>query len=443
MKESYDCIIIGSGIAGHSAAAAFRNKNPEASLAMITQDEAPLYSPCILPDYLAGRVDKDQVFMKHQANYQRLGFDWIGPSAVTGIELDKRSLLLETGQTGRLRYGRLILATGSLPALPPFLGGERKGLYTFKWLTDAEKIKGLPDREAVVLGSGMVGLEVAAALAAKGVQVTLIEALPRILPQLLDQGPADLVKEYLEAKGIKVLTGTRVEAVLGKDEVQGVATAGREIPARLVVAALGMIPNTALAKTAGIELGSARGITVDAKMRTSAPEVFACGDCVESPDFLWAEPSLSLFWYAAKVQGRLAGANAAGAERCFTPYPRMAVTSVFGVPVYSLGHTRAELEQRGKKPEVVKEQDGKGLVQMVLLEGRLVGIQMINRMRGLPYLFPSLHLGRTLDEMEKLRGAKIASLPHLYRFDRFGPLSRILQAKSSPTRPELIRSNLH
>lgn len=425
MIESYDCIIIGSGIAGHSAAEAFRMHDQTSSLAMITQEDVPLYSPCVLPYYISGEMPKDKIFLDNPVDHTKLRMDWIGGTEVTGINVDNGTISLKGTPCHHIHYDRLILATGSIPTMPPSLKLDLTGLFTFKWFSDAEKILNYPARTAVVVGSGLIGLEVAVALANRAMKVTLVAAMPHIMPMLLDAEPALRVQETLNLRNVHVLTNERVETIMGKGRVRGVATSNREISADMVIVAKGLAPDVVLAREAGIEIGSARGISVTSEMQTSIENIYACGDCVESQDFLFREPSLNLFWHIAKIQGTVAGANAARKPKLFSPYPRIASTEVFKTPIYSIGFTEEELLRRDKKPECVLSEDKKGLIKIVILDDRICGIQLINRTRDLAYLVPVLHMRLSLAELNALDKEKVKTIPHLLRYTHFRPFTKI------------------
>ena len=281
-SDHYDCLILGSGIAGYSAAEGFRKYAAAKTLAIMTPDTGELYSPCALPYFVSGRMTRDQIFLKNRFDVEKLGVTVLNNTSAVRLDPANRIVQSEGRHAGEVHYDRLVLAIGSYPFLP-ICGAERlAGLFTFKSFSDALNVKNYPAGKAVVVGSGLIGVEAAASLVERGVHVTLIEARPRILPALLDSQPAELMRKGLEGRGLTVLTDECVTAIAGDDAVEGVSTTRFELPAELVIMAIGMKPNMQIACSAGIALGSTGGIWVDNYLKTSAPNIYACGDCVES-----------------------------------------------------------------------------------------------------------------------------------------------------------------
>jgi len=212
-------------------------------------------------------------------------------------------------------YDKLILATGSVAKVPPIPGRELAGVTTLTSLADADRLRELAEagkgKPAVIVGGGLIGMESCEALVTAGLDVTVVEALPTIL-SFVDPELALIVEKHARSKGARIVTGVGIAEILGEGgAVTGVRLAdGRELPAALVVMAIGVAPNTALAKAAGLALGKSGGIVVDAHMRTSDPDIYAAGDCVEVKNRLTGQPMHAPFGDLANLEGRVAGENA-------------------------------------------------------------------------------------------------------------------------------------
>jgi NADH oxidase (H2O2-forming) len=258
----------------------------------------------------------------------------------------------KTGKRETLEYDALILATGSYAFKPPVPGMELEGVHVVKTVEDGrEIIFALDEAEnAVVIGGGAIGIEMAAALRERGLNITLVEMLPSLLPGMLDPDMADSVTQRLHEKGIEVICGQSVKEIRGKEHAKSVMVKGRELPADLVIVAAGVKPEVGLAKAAGIELGETGGIKVDDRLRTSAPDVYAAGDCAESFCPITQRPILSQLATTAIRMGKVAGTNAAGGDAVYSGTLNTVVTCAYTLEIASTGVTTRAAEEAGLKP---------------------------------------------------------------------------------------------
>ena len=249
---------------------------------------------------------------------------------------------IATGETGSLTYDRLVIATGSVPRMPPVPGLELAGITTLQSMKDADFLRKIGDegkiKKAVVIGGGLIGIETCEALHLAGIEITVIELLPQLLT-FLDMELAKLVENHVKSKGAKVVTNNGVAAFLGKG---GLLTAvklqdGTELPCELVVVATGVSPNVKLAKAAGLKIGELGGVDVNEYMQTSDPDIYAVGDCVETINRITGKKVLAPYGDLANLQGRVAGENAAS-ENCVT-FPGTIQTGICKVFDYAAGST--------------------------------------------------------------------------------------------------------
>ena len=359
-------VIMGGGVAGTSAAFSARHYDPQAEIIIVTDEPFPLYSACVLPEYLSGDIKWDQVFLKKQSDYVRYGIKTILGQRVQKIDPAKKRLILNDSV---LNYDKLIIATGSRAALPNIKGGHLKDVFTFKTLADANKVLRLVSNRresAAVVGAGPIGVEVAAALRKKGLQVFLVEIMDRILPRLFDGDLATLLERPLVEKGIEVLKGTKVTEILGSDQVSGIRLEGDRIGCDLVIFCAGTKPNVELAQEAGITTGSFGGIKVDHLMMTNIEGIYSCGDCSE------VDGSLSVLWADARREGAAAGSNAAGLETKLTKLLNLTMINIFGLRAASVGMVPPSGE--------ISKFDGRcgrGRYRLVSSKGKNVAAQVI------------------------------------------------------------------
>jgi len=277
-----DVAIVGAGHAGVSLAFALRNLGFAGSIALLGDEaDLPYHRPPLSKAFMAAGDDaqsEQRLQLESAEFYAEKGIDLLLGSPVESIEPASHGLVLQNGE--RLEYAHLVLATGARARRLPLPGAELQGIHTLRTLADARRIRqGLAtSQRVVVVGGGFIGLELAATAAALGKQVTVLENASRIM----ERSVAPLVSEYVAqrhaGKGIRIETGCRVSAFRDDGgQVGAVLGENGEWPADLVIVGAGARPNSELAEAAGIACGN--GILVDGQMRTSAPDVFAIGDC--------------------------------------------------------------------------------------------------------------------------------------------------------------------
>lgn len=363
-------VIIGSGIAGHSACHSALESSANIEVFIVTNEVSALYSPCVLPHYLSGQISRKHVLISVDYRKDLARTHWIDQSTVAAIDRERKFVSLghET-----LAYDRLILALGGYSVTPPIPGVNLPGVFHFKTLSDADKLIVWPGKRAVVVGAGPIGVEVATALASRGMQVSLVELRDQVFPAILDVAPARIVQKLLVDTGIQVIVGERVQCVTGKHRVEAVMTTRDTIPADLVVFAVGILPAVHVAEGAGLNIGQTGGIVTDPFLRTSDPYIWACGDCVETHDALTGFPTLNMLWPNAKSQGLIAGFNAAGGSKIYHGSLRCLAINVLETFVFSFGATSRSLPNC----IVAEKETGRGVVRYLMQDGRVAGVQII------------------------------------------------------------------
>ncbi|BAH76114.1 FAD-dependent oxidoreductase [Solidesulfovibrio magneticus] len=410
-------VVIGGTAAGPKAAARAKRLDENADVTLLQKAPNLSMASCGYPYYVAGSVKERDKLLATPAGVVRDPAFFAGAkgvAALTGTEVTAIDRAAHTiawkraasGETGHLPYDKLIIATGSSPKIPPIPGRELAGVTTLASLEDAdllrEKAKAMPGGRAVIVGGGLIGMETCEALTDAGLAVTVVEALPQILG-FLDPELALLVANHAKAKGAAVLTGVGLSEILGANgAVSGVRLAdGRELPCSLVVLAIGVAPNVALAKAAGLELGATGGIKIDAHMRTSDPDIYAAGDCVEVTNRLTGQPMLAPYGDLANLEGRVAGENAAlGDTATFPGTIGSGICKVFDFAAGSTGLSERRAREAGIDvvSAVNAGSDIPGFMGAKLLVSKIVAEAKTGRILGFSCVGPG-NVNRQVAEM--------------------------------------------
>jgi NAD(P)H-nitrite reductase large subunit len=418
-------VIIGNGIGGFSAASMMRRLNEQCEITMIARETTPLYSACVLPDYIAKKISRNQTFVKTDRDYQQLGIHTLFGYDVKEVDPHSRTVTLNEGRS--LPYDRLILATGS----DAMVFGERKeGVFKLKTLNDADDIRDHKGSNAVVIGAGAIGIEIAIALHSKGYDVTMVEMMDQVLPLGLDQKGADKVRGMLEERGIAVFNGERAIRTLGGERVEGLVTDKHELGCDTLIWAVGMRPQVELARQAGIAIGQTGGIRVDAHMETSISGIYACGDCVESPDILTGESYLNLFWHNANRQGSVAAHNCMGKATAYPGSQNIVNVDVFGNQVVGFGFTEDAVNRfqdipalRGKLGDlsIIENEQDTRYSRLVVLGDRCMGGQFINVTKDIGMLWSIMAKGTSIAGLRRMfaNEALMDRRPWLHRVKPF------------------------
>jgi nitrite reductase (NADH) large subunit len=366
-------VIIGQGVAGTTAANTLRRLDPGAPITVVTAEADSFYNRIDLPDIIEGKIASAE--LQAAAQFAARDITCLMANSVDAIRPDTKRVTLASGED--LAYDKLLLATGSVPVLPPLEGIDAVGVASLWTMADARRIvarAGLA-RRTVVVGAGLIGLKTALALAGRGVAVTVVEKLPRVMPRQLDDTASAIVAGRLAAKGIDLRLGDEVSGILtGQGAVKGVAVAGRTIACEALVMAIGVKPNSGLAAAAGLTVR--RGIVVDALQRTSVKDIYAAGDVAESLDRLTGTAVVPATWPVAAAQGRVAAANMAGQPADFDGSVAMNSVDIAGLALVSVG----DIEGQDGDEVLVSRRDG-SYRKVVLRDHRLRGVLCLGDIR--------------------------------------------------------------
>jgi NAD(P)H-nitrite reductase large subunit len=329
-------LLVGSGIASLAAAEALRQRDRAAAITMVSEEAHNFYSRPGLAYLLRGDLPEKQLYVRSRQDLRALGVRRIHARAQQ-LLCDRRLVVLADGH--RLPYDRLLLATGALAVPPPFPGGDLAGVVKLDGLDDARRILKLAGkgRPAVVVGGGITALELAEGLAARGMQVHYFLRGKRYWADVLDETESHIVQKRLQQEGITLHMQTQVKQAHGnRGRLTAVETqAGKHFPCNVLAVAIGVRPRVDLARQAGLKID--RGIVVNQLLQTSQPNVFAAGDCAQVVDPQTGQATLDVLWSTALAQGRIAGANLAGAGQPYVKGISCNITMLGGLKVTILG----------------------------------------------------------------------------------------------------------
>ena len=360
-------LIVGGVAAGPKVASRVMRLNYEAEVTVIEKGKFLSYAGCGLPYYISGVVKEQAELMSTPVGVVRdpVFFQKVKNFIVkNGVEAqsinrrEKKVTIAEAdGSCTTLDYDKLVLCTGSSPVMPPLPGINLKGVHKLYGVNDAEEIKAkLAEKKAldvIIVGGGLIGVEVTEALAEHGCRVTIVEMQEQTLT-MLDPDMARLVEKHMESKGVKVLTGTTLESINGDDgSVNSVNTSSGEIRADMVIMSVGVRPNTKLAKEARLSIGKSGGICVNDQMQTNDPDIYAAGDCVETKNIITGKPCYVPLGSTANKQGRVAANSICGVKDRWPGVLGSTVCKVFDFTVSATGLSEARARELGYDIETV------------------------------------------------------------------------------------------
>ena len=360
-------VIIGNGPAGVVAAEALRKADAAAEIVLIGAEPEPAYSRMAIPYLLEGDIDESGTYLrKTDGHFARLRIREL-QARVVSMDTAQRKLLLADGQFET--YDRLLVASGSHPVRPSIPGIDLPQVQTCWTLADARAIAKLakPGTRVLQLGAGFIGCIIMEALAARGVELTVVEMGDRMVPRMMTPKAGNLIRNWVEQKGVRVLTGKGVQRIAtaapnpglldrlaqavgvgGKADAGGLTVTlsdGEEIACDLVIVAAGVAPNVGFLDNTGVQV--AKGVLVDNRMQTSVPDIYAAGDVAEAPDLFTGAHLVAAIQPNAADQARVAALNMSGREARLPGVLAINVLDTLGLVSTSFGQWWGETEQNG------------------------------------------------------------------------------------------------
>ena len=347
------------------AASKAKRIDTNADVKIIQEESVVSYGACGIPYVIEGIINNFEELIERSPDVfkSKYDIDVIVNTRAHKIDRFNKQVYatdLQNGKTSLFDYDSLVIATGARAVVPNLKGVNQEGVFFIRNYTDGVRINDSritkDARSCIIAGAGLIGLEMVEAFRKRGsigrrrgggrdtIDVTLVEMADHIIPTMLDKNMAKIVERELQANGVKIILGERVEEILGRDgQVKGIKTnTKREIDSDFIVLGTGVRPNSEIAEDAGIELGYANAIKVDEYMRTNIPNIFAAGDCATARNYITNKDTYLPLGTTANKQGRIAGENAAGGNAKFRGIAGSAITKVFNLFIGKTGLTSEE-----------------------------------------------------------------------------------------------------
>ena len=386
MEKNY--VIVGNSAAAIGCVEGIRQVDTKGSILIVSDEPHHTYSRPLISYLLWGKTDRQRMKYRPDSFYEDNKVDTLFGVKATALHPEEHTLELDNGET--VTYGKLLLATGSRPFIPPMEGLDQvEKKFTFMTLNDALALEEAitPDSKVLIVGAGLIGLKCAEGIFEKVASLTVVDLANRILPSILDEEGSKLVQEYIEKKGVKFYLSDSV----AKFE-DGVArlNSGAEVEYDVVVIAVGVRPNVELAQQAGIDVN--RGILTDIHCATSAADVYAAGDCTVSHNIASDQDQILALLPNAYMQGETAGIEMAGGEANYDKAIPMNAMGMLGLHMITAGVYDGE---------VYKEQNCEGYKKLFVKDGKLKGYILIGDVIKRAGIYTSLIREQTpLDEID-------------------------------------------
>jgi NAD(P)H-nitrite reductase large subunit len=415
-------VILGAGPAGVIAAETIRKHAPNDDIVIVGDEPEAPYSRMAIPYLLIGHVSEEGTHLRHgDGHYEKLGIVINRGKRATALDTVKHTVTLDDAST--LRYDRLLIATGSSPASPPIPGIHATGVHACWTLKDARAIAQLATKGARVLqmGAGFIGCIIMEALAARGVQLTVVEMGDRMVPRMMGPTAGGMIKDWCEKQGVRVFTGTRVEAIetaapqgaqVARSGLRVKLSNGQTLDCDLVISATGVKPNIGFLENSGVKC--LLGVLTDEHLQTNVAGVYAAGDCAEAFDKVSGKMIVSAIQPNAAEQARVAALNMVGRRAELRGVTQINVLDTLGLISTSFGDWQGA--PGGEHVELTDRAAGRHL-SLQFSGDRLIGCNSIGwtdhvgAMRGL--VEGQVRLGewkqRLLDDPTQLMPAYLAS----------------------------------
>ena len=419
-------VVVGGVAGGMSAAARLRRLDESAEIVVLERGTEVSFANCGLPYHVGNEIRNRSALLLHTPETLRasLDLDVRTRHEAVSIDRDARTVVvrdLDAGTDLLLPYDALVLATGAEPIVPPLPGLDRPEVRTLRTVPDADVLRALLDagaHSAVVVGAGFIGLETVEAFRHRGLEVTLLELAPQVLPAI-DADMASMIEAELVAHGVDVRTGSGLSAVEDSTTGHGVDVVladGERIGADVVLLGVGVRPSTALARAAGLELSPQGAVVVTATQQTSDPHIWAVGDAIQVHDFVTGAPGVVPLAGPANRQGRVAADAIMGRAVASSPVLGTAIVRVFGLTAAVTGPTSRRLTAAGVEHRVVHLHPGNHagyypgaetihLAVIFTPEGRLLGAQAVGGAgvdKRIDVLATALRAGMSVDDLAEL-----------------------------------------
>ena len=430
MMATEKFVVIGGVAAGMSAASRAKRNKPGMAVMVLERGSFVSYGSCGLPYFVSDLVKDVQGLVVYDAAFfkEERGIDVLTRHEVAKIDPQSKVVFarnLEEGGEITLSYDRLAICTGASPVRPELPGFDLKNVFVIRTAEDGVILKDFigeaAPRTAVIIGAGLIGLEMAEALRARGLEVAVIKRPGSNILRMFDDDMAELVEEELKRNGVDLVKNAMIQGFEGDGAGRArlVVLDGKSYPADLVLLATGSMPNSALAREAGLEIAPNGTIAVDERMQTSNPNIFAAGDCVGQKHLITGKDVYIPRGTTANKQGRVAGENASGGNDFFKGVVGTAVSKIFDLTVARTGLSSAEAAAEGfnfvtstvahpSHGHTYPNPEPEDITIKLVMDketGKLLGAQMVGKMgvaKRIDVFATALQSGMTLEDISRL-----------------------------------------
>ncbi|MFA4828969.1 MAG: FAD-dependent oxidoreductase [Thermodesulfovibrionales bacterium] len=354
-------IIIGNGVAGTTAAANIRKVDPEGEITIVSDEAYPFYSRIRLIDYLAGETDEKGLVIYKDAWYEKNNIKLLLNTPVSEIDKDMKEIAIPSGQ--RLKYDKLLIAAGGVSFIPPLPGSDKKGIFTLRTIKDAGRIKNHVEqaKKVILIGGGILGIEVGNSLRKAGCSVSIIEFFPRLLPRQMDKEGSEILTSQLVGMGFTFYLGAKTKEISGDDTVKSVRLEdGTIIDCNTVIISAGVRPNAELAYKLGIKCN--KGLPVNDRMETEIQDIYAAGDLIEHRNLYYG------IWPAAEKQGEVAGINMAGGSAGYEGTTPSNALKIAGIDLIAAG----DIDADSKLESIIQKDKEKFLYKKLVIKNDII-----------------------------------------------------------------------
>ncbi len=367
-QEAMNVLVVGGVACGPKTAARIKRLQPDTNVTLIEKSNHVSFGACGIPYFIEGHCESVDTLYETPVGVKRTpeffekakGFQVKTNTEALHIDREKKKVRVKNGGSGSeedMPYDKLVLATGSTPFTPPIPGIDKTNIWTIKTSEDAEGVASSIDppqgKKAVIIGAGLIGIEMAEGLKSRGCEVTIVEMFDQIMPQILDYDLATLAAKHIRSNGVDLALGEQVVGFTGQDAVTGVQTKNTTFDADVVIVSVGVRPNDSLAKEAGLETHPKGGVRINCHGQTSDPDVYAGGDCAINDSilsYLCAELYVPLGSTANK-HGRVIANHICGQTTPFSGVMSTSICKVFGMTLGRTGISHGQAEKLGYQVE--------------------------------------------------------------------------------------------
>jgi nitrite reductase (NADH) large subunit len=384
-------LIVGNGIAANTATDNIRTVDREGRIIMFSKEKYYFYYIPSLPEYLSGEKQVHNITIHNEAWYRQNNIEIHLGTEIMHIDPSARVAATKNGQS--FSYDRLLLATGGISFVPPIKGVPAAGIFTLRTIDDANAIKerAKKAKRLVLIGGGLLGLEAGNGLRKLGIEVSVVEFFPRLLPRQMDVPGAAMLQKQMEDMGFKFYLGAKTQEIVSEKEGLEVSLEGGEkIPADMVLVSAGVRPEVTLAKSLGLEID--KGVKVDDTMKTGFDDIYAAGDLIEHQGRFYG------IWPAAMEQGRVAGVCMAGREALYAGTIPSNTLKVVGLDLVAAG----DIDVDGKMESIVRTYDAKNIYRKIVLKDNvIIGTILFGNINGSEQIQQAIKLQKNVEAFKK------------------------------------------